>query len=235
MILEEVVNERHPVHNLTVASLREAPPESSQAINVTSGSTTLWARGLSPFFLGPCSLYDGRTAKNVENAWQYSKVYAQFIGPDNEILPSYLEWAQKGWAKNYADRYPMGKGAIPEFVFWEGDRLGYIEARKRVYLPLYAQSVVKTDSFARLQEIVSKGEPVTLIDFDVHAAGTQNLYQALQNPHKKFGHGFVLYGLLTGEIDHTGEFVGKQHETGSPPAQKRRPGRLFENFSSREI
>lgn len=31
------------------------------------------ARRLSPFFLGPVALYDGHVAKNVENAWQYSK------------------------------------------------------------------------------------------------------------------------------------------------------------------
>lgn len=33
---------------------------------------------LSPFFLGPVSLYDGHVAKNVENAWQYAKVTKWF-------------------------------------------------------------------------------------------------------------------------------------------------------------
>ena len=41
-------------------------------INTTSKSNN-WSKGLSPFFLGPCELYDSYKALNVENAWQYNK------------------------------------------------------------------------------------------------------------------------------------------------------------------
>jgi hypothetical protein len=35
----------------------------------------------------------------------------------------------------------MGRGAKPEYSLWDGERLDYIEARKRIYAPLYARAV----------------------------------------------------------------------------------------------
>ena len=36
-------------------------------------------QGLSPFFLGPIPMYGGLEAKNMENAWQFSKVYTLYL------------------------------------------------------------------------------------------------------------------------------------------------------------
>ena len=36
----------------------------------------------------------------------------------------------------------MGKGAKPEFLLFNEERLGYIEVRKKVYIPFY-QNLVK--------------------------------------------------------------------------------------------
>lgn len=195
--------------NLFVANPREKPREGSMAINVTSQSAGL-TKVLSPFFIGPVELYDGLSAKNVENAWQFSKVYKQFLSKSGDILPSYWTWAEKGWNDTFAHRYPMGKGAVPEFALWKGGRLDYIASRKAIYIPLYAKAVVNTKAFETLQKIVDSGRSVTLVDFDVHASGTKNLGETLEDPTKKFGHGFVLYGLLTGEITPEGRFVGER-------------------------
>jgi hypothetical protein len=53
----------------------------------------------------------------------------------------YWDWAKEGWANQKAERFPMGRGAKPEFSLWDGERLGYIDARKRIYAPLYARAV----------------------------------------------------------------------------------------------
>jgi hypothetical protein len=49
-------------------------------VNTTSKAENDWQRDLSPFHLGPCELYDGHVSKNMENAWQYSKVYKNHTG-----------------------------------------------------------------------------------------------------------------------------------------------------------
>eukprot|EP00696_Hemimastix_kukwesjijk_P011838 gnl/Hemi2/24845_TR8355_c0_g1_i1.p1 gnl/Hemi2/24845_TR8355_c0_g1~~gnl/Hemi2/24845_TR8355_c0_g1_i1.p1 ORF type:complete len:193 (+),score=32.92 gnl/Hemi2/24845_TR8355_c0_g1_i1:80-658(+) len=113
---------------------------SGSLVNTTSGAKDEWMRGLSPFFVGPITLYGGHVARNLENAWQYCKVYPQHVDADSlEILPAYWTWAKHGWAQKTAVRFPMGRGAKPLFSLWDGSRLGYIEARKKIYAPLYAQ------------------------------------------------------------------------------------------------
>lgn len=61
-----------------VIGYRDKTPEGSLIINTTSRSKN-WSRGLSPFFLNPGNLYGEYSAKNVENAWQYSKVYKEHL------------------------------------------------------------------------------------------------------------------------------------------------------------
>lgn len=77
----------------------------------------------------------------------------------------------------------MGRGAIPAFSLWKGEKLGYIEAREKIYLPLYAKAVVKTEAFQKLKEM-SLRESLTLVDFDVYSSGTQNIGKSLKNPAK---------------------------------------------------
>lgn len=80
-------------------------------VNTTSQSEASWERDLSPFHLGPCHLYGPCTAENMENAWQYSKVYKDHLTEDGEISNAYWDWAFEGWRNPLAVRYPRGKGA----------------------------------------------------------------------------------------------------------------------------
>jgi hypothetical protein len=150
----------------------------------------------------------------MENAWQFSKVYRDHLDEDGRISERYWRWASKGWDSDRAFRFPMGKGAKPEFSLWEGECLGYLEARERIYLPLYARAVVRTESFSRLADLAAS-QNIVLFDFDVYdlSAQEKTLGEALMDPSRKFGHGFVLYGLLTGEIDPEGRFVGTRPES----------------------
>lgn len=187
-----------------------------RVVNTTSKARADWQSDLSPFKLGPCSLYSAgssewpyarmMSSKIMENAWQFSKVYPEHLNR-GKITLDYWEWAFKGWASDEPQRYPMGKGRKPEFSLWEGERLGYVEARKRIYGPLYAEAVQKTKGWKRLKRIFEEPdiEPeskyllIVLLDFDAydHRARGMTLTDVLNDPNRKMGHAFVLNMLLT--------------------------------------
>ena len=170
------------------------------AINTTSRSRG-WSRGLSPFFLGPVELYTHEgvlyTAENVENAWQYSKVYPQF-GDETGPNEDYWVWAQHGWGKSRADRYPMGRGAKPLYSYWDGEILTYTEARKAIYAPLYSRAVEETEAFQKLKLLYEENDELWLWDFDVYDFEAEGMtYQDVINCEtKKMGHAFVLAMML---------------------------------------
>lgn len=172
-------------------------PDNATLIYVVSRASG-WSRGLSPFFLGPCELYNGMIAKNVENAWQYSKVYKCHMDELNNPTKEYWKWAKSGWANNRAQRYPMGKGVKPEYSLWNGNKLGYIAARKHIYVPLYSRAVRKSNAYAKLRELCLREELVYLWDFD----GFDNeklgmsLKDVLNDPTRTMGHAFILARML---------------------------------------
>lgn len=169
----------------------------------TTVKTGLWSQ-LSPFLL-PCgNLYDGHTAVNVENAWQFAKLYAVHADTEGRPTEAYWAWAKAGWADPVAHRYPMGKDARPLCSWWAGAPLGYIDARKRIYAPLYARSVVKTEAYAKLKEMLATEErDIYLRDWDGydHVKLELSIGQVANNPSRKMGHAFVLWALLTGTYE----------------------------------
>ena len=175
--------------------------DNALVINTCSSAKGSWSRGLSPFILGPCKLYAGLESANMENAWQFSKVYKQHIDSYNNPTKEYFNWAKEGWRSYKAYRYPMGKGAIPEYSYWNGYKLGYIEARKRIYVPLYAEAVIKSTAYAILENFYKSNKYIILKDhdgYDYHKDG-MSLTDVLNNPNRKMGHAFVLAMLLTND------------------------------------
>lgn len=179
-------------------------PENVTVINTTSRSDT-WSRGLSPFYLGPVDLYGSYISKNVENAWQYSKVYKRHVGLDGNPKPEYFEWAKEGWLNHRAVRYPMGKGIKPEYSYWDGKQYSYTEARKQIYAPIYAWAVQRSAAFKQLKNlysIVGEDEDIYLWDFDGynHKKWDKSYSDVINDPSKKMGHAFVLGMLLENKI-----------------------------------
>lgn len=168
-------------------------------INVVSHDAGI-GRELSPFLLGPVELYGGYVAENVENGWQFAKVYMTHT-KDGEPTEAYWNWAKKGWADRVAHRYPMGKLSIPMYSLWDGQKLDYIEARKKIYLPLYAKAARKTDAYALL-EGMAEGQDICLFDYDSYNIETRNktIEQALDDKTRHFGHGMVLKMMLEGKL-----------------------------------
>lgn len=176
----------------------------TEAITIdTTAKNGIWSQ-LSPFLLPGGELYDDHIASNMENAWQFAKLYKQHATFDGHPTQEYWEWATKGWADPKAHRYPMGKGARPLHSWWKWEALGYITARKRIYAPLYARAVMMTEAFAKLQEMLTvESRDIYLRDWDGynHLALKQTIDQVVNNPAKKMGHAFVLWALLTGQFE----------------------------------
>ncbi|MBQ3289103.1 MAG: hypothetical protein IJH50_06800 [Kiritimatiellae bacterium] len=196
-------------------------------------------RGLSPFYLGPVECYDGLVAQRFELAWQCAKVYPtlkdkngnvrpeypQLIAEDGLPGPDYFKWRDEMWAKTEKDfptpgdmRRPAGKGNSKncKYAWWKVDgefrKLGYVAARKAIYIPLYAKAVVKTEAYRRLVELRDVGKNLMLIDFDGYnpyhphfgfasddAVRTYN--DVIHCPLLLMGHGFTLAMLLEGLIN----------------------------------
>ena len=176
-------------------------PEGATVINTTSRSDN-WGRGLSPFFAGPVQLYGEYKSYNVENAWQFSKVYEYYLETDGSIGQRYFNWATDGWRSIRAHRYPMGKGVIPLYSYWDGQTYSYVEARSKIYIPLYALAVQKTSAFTQLKKLHSEGGDLYLWDFDGYDHKTLGLSfdQVIKDPNRKMGHAFVLAMLLEGYL-----------------------------------
>ncbi len=60
----------------------------------------------------------------------------------------------------------MISGAKPEFSLWNGEKLDYVAARKRIYAPLYAAAVVRTEAFYRLWQLARIERELCLWDYD---------------------------------------------------------------------
>jgi hypothetical protein len=163
-------------------------------------STIARNSGLSPFRIGPCKLYSDIVSKNMENAWQYSKVYDMHWDKSRKrIKNDYWIWASSGWNNPKAVRYPMGKGIKPVGSLWNGELLDYITARKMIYGPLYAEAVQKTPDWRALKLNYNDYENIVLLDYDAydHHKLEYSLTDVLNDPNRKMGHAFVLAMLLT--------------------------------------
>ena len=169
------------------------------AIDTTSRSADDWSSRLSPFKLGPLSLYDNHTAQIFENAWQFAKLYPQHADSQGEPTAAYWTWAERGWKSQQAHRYPLGKGRRPLCSLWNGQRLDYIAARKQIYLPLYQAAVAQTPAYRRLETTYRHNGSITLFDFDGydHASLNMTLADVLDCPKRICGHSFILAMMLT--------------------------------------
>jgi hypothetical protein len=134
-----------------------------------------------------------------------SKVYLEHVGADGGPSTEYFEWARKGFSSWKAERHSMGRDARAAFYWWDEECLDRVEARKRIYVPLYVEQVVKQPFFQRLKQVWREDiEPdpensLYLMDFDAYEYGTMSLSEILNNPAKSMGHGFVLAMLLTND------------------------------------
>ena len=98
----------------------------------------------------------------------------------------------------------MGRGAKPLYSLWNRQKLGYIEARKQIYLPLYAKAVQKTEAYLKLKNLYqTESKDIYLQDWDAynHKKFSRTYDQVLNCETRKMGHAFVLGMLLEGFVN----------------------------------
>lgn len=179
---------------------KEINEDDSQIIMTVSRATG-WEKGLSPFILGPIE-FGGLRAENVENFWQFSKTYIIHVDENRNPTPEYFEWRDKGFNDKFAHRYPMGKGQKPLYSYWNGEKLSYVEERKKIYIPIYYKVVKDTDAFAKLKYAYENSKKdIYLWDFDGynHIKAGMTYKDVINSETKKMGHAFVLFGMLNKE------------------------------------
>lgn len=156
-------------------------------------------RELSPFFLGPCTTPSGIEFQNMENLWQFSKVYPQLGHVNDKGLPSdeWRAWHKHGAADTRARRYPAGKGQVPAYSWWNRHCLSYIAARKMIYIPEYAKLAAQTDLYKQLRREYRKGANIVIRDYDAYSIwGTDTKLIDVFSSTRRAGHGFVISGVL---------------------------------------
>ena len=141
-----------------------------------------------------------------ENFWQSLKVYTFELDADNEITKEYFIRRRKNFSDSKGHRRVFPKKVLEqrnakvEFSYFDGIRYNYINARKKIYCPMYAEMVQKTRYFKSLKERMENGENLLIIGFDGFSFDpkTDDVYQHLNDPTKPFGHEAVICCLLHG-------------------------------------
>ncbi len=133
-------------------------------IDVTSKAAEPWVR-FSPFFPHggiPIPFTDGRTAQSVEGIWQALKVFETA-----DVDPKKLDvTAMKGLKRTVRKN---GR-CLGHREGLEGKRLlGYLEARREIYLPIYTWVLEHklTQELDQLRQHVVRGD-VVLLDYETN-------------------------------------------------------------------
>ena len=174
---------------------------SYMSINVTSGNRK-WGPGLSPMLLGPVKNntevdYNGDLLPDAlifENYYQSLKVYEIDVDKDGNILESYFDRKSKLFESEKGIRRPV-KNSKCLYSYYNIEKLDYITARKKIYCPLYSKLVKHTDEYKELKRLHNEGYNLLLLDYDGYRF--DDIATAIEDTTRPFGHGHVLYALLT--------------------------------------
>lgn len=164
---------------------------------------------LSPFHMGPVTVYPGKSPLDcllMENGWQYSKLYAVHATADGAPTTAHARWMLEGIRADDPRRFPMGRGKKPLCSVWRDRRLGHVEARLLIYVPMYVEAICRSGPALRAYKALrtlharasAAGRALALFDYDGydHEAKRASLAEVAANPNKKMGHAFVLAALL---------------------------------------
>lgn len=163
---------------------------------------------LSPMILGGIEYRleeDGRgdtrvvKIKNLENCWQYSKVWNGEVDSDNNPTEVFWKRRKRGWDTPEGHRRVKNTDEYNYtlYTWWKGEKLDYMQARKKVYCPLYVELVTKTKEYKELKEKADRGQNVMISGFDGYDYSKKGLKACFNDVSKPFGHELVLCGLLT--------------------------------------
>lgn len=190
--------------------------------------------------LSPYQLTDEK-GRIFENVWQFSKVYhtvpattcrysrwdptiiwkhptETHVNDEGELTPEYWAWREKGMNNRYPVRYPVGyrhrKNCL--YALWNNEKLNYVQARQKLYVPEYIRLVKQHPKFHQLKRLLDKGNNLLIVEVDgpkekslpyyqdtygvdddfiennTMLATEDNLNIMLQDTRHPFGHGYCL-------------------------------------------
>lgn len=137
--------------------------------------------------------YSKQTYSKYDNTviWEHpSELHA--IKSENgdfyDLTDKYFIWRQKGMYNKYAVRYPVGYNHRGKCLFSLGENtdgtinpnpLDYINARKKIYLPLYIKLVKQKTQFEELVKRYRAGENLLIIEVDGPHEESMSYYKNL--------------------------------------------------------
>ena len=169
----------------TPKALKEQYPD-AMIIDVTSHAVDEFVM-FSPFYpIGgvPVPFTEGLVAVSVEGIWQGLKVFE-----DADIDTSFFSKREMKNLKRTTRKYGICLGHR-KGVHGE-ELLGYIEARKKIYLPCYKWVLEnKLKKLVTAIRIISKNKPVVLLDY--------NTNPDVNNPKKALSHASLIKAYIEG-------------------------------------
>jgi hypothetical protein len=183
-------------------NLESPVPDSFDIVVNVMEDTPRW-KNLSSFSLGPCETPDKLKFLNMENMWQYSKVFKHLghietteTDPKRVGLPtdSFFDWRRMGSVRRRSNLSPGGVGETPSFHYWNGLHLSTITARKLIYIPEYVKLAKKTNSYKSLRRAYRQGAKIALLDYDSYDVdlGVGYDWSQVINSERALGPAFVL-------------------------------------------
>lgn len=143
----------------------------------------------------------------VENVWQGLKVYRDDLGADGKPGPAWDGWSDSILLDAEPRRFPRGKRHPPVAFHWvRAGALDYVQARLRVYAPLYVSAVRAIPAAVeylheRRDRARERGVPLVLYDFDGYEREKHDtLAHVARDTTRPMGHAFVLEALVRGEM-----------------------------------
>lgn len=123
-------------------------------------------------------IYTHYTKKGDEKHLIWKHPFEKHLDEDQNILPFYWKWREKLWNNEKSVRYPNGFQGRHRCVFAQvnDERLGYVEFRKKVYIPEYMRLIRKLDIYKELLNSYIDGENLVIYEVDVPAKGKKGLY-----------------------------------------------------------
>ena len=169
----------------TPQALKEQYPD-AMIIDVTSRAVDEFVM-FSPFYpIGgvPVPFTDGLVAVSVEGIWQGLKVFED-ADVDTTLFSKRDMKNMKRTTRKYGPCLGHRKGVHGE------ELLGYIEARKQIYLPCYKWVLEnKLKKLVTAIRIISKNKPVVLLDY--------NTNPDVNNPKKALSHASLIKAYIEG-------------------------------------
>lgn len=113
------------------------------------------------------------------------------VNEKGELTPEYFNWRETGLNNAFAVRYPLWNVSnlfscydsirAPLYHFYNNEKLDYINARKKIYLPEYVRLVKKEPLFYELKQKLSHGKNLLIVEGDGPQSKSLDYYKSRYN------------------------------------------------------